>query len=295
MDRWTTTACAGVVPLVARAAGRSSTPGFALELVRAAEGEDSIGLESHGGMLRVVSLGKHRLPANAKGELTLRFSDVPGTSITSAANLFRKGLPANLFAGKIVLVGLTAGGATDEISTPRQASTYGVFMQAQAVDAILRGAGLVRPDWAWPAEVVLGVLVILGALAVVPRLGLRAIGALLGLLFVAAVGASWAAFLGGQLLDPIPVAGPALATAAAMIALMSVESGRAQTRLKAALDLERLSAAKTAGELAAASEIQSGMLLPREALRRVSDAVEIRWRCCSRPRASAETSMMRSG
>ena len=60
-----------------------------------------------------------------------------------------------------------------------------------------------------------------------------------------------------------------------MIAPPFVEGGRVQTRLKAALEVERLDAAKIAGELSAASEIQSGMLLPRGDLRRVSPAVEI--------------------
>ena len=89
------------------------------------------------------------------------------------------------------------------------------------------------------------------------------------------VGGSYAAFLTGALLDPAPVLAPGFATAATMIALLFVEGGRVQARLRAALDDERLSAAKIAGELSAASEIQSGMLLARDALRRVSGAVEI--------------------
>ena len=68
---------------------------------------------------------------------------------------------------------------------------------------------------------------------------------------------------------------PGAAGSAAMIALLFVEGRRVQARLRGALDEERVSAAKIAGEMSAAAEIQSGMLLPREALRRVSGAVEI--------------------
>lgn len=60
-----------------------------------------------------------------------------------------------------------------------------------------------------------------------------------------------------------------------MIALLFVEGGRVQARLLAALERQRLDAAKLAGELSAASDIQSGMLLPRARLRTIDLAVEI--------------------
>ena len=44
-------------------------------------------------------------------------------------------MPANAFQGKIVLIGLTAAGTSDVVTTPRAIETYGVFVQAQAVDA----------------------------------------------------------------------------------------------------------------------------------------------------------------
>ena len=90
-----------------------------------------------------------------------------------------------------------------------------------------------------------------------------------------AAGGSYLAFRQGLLVDPIPMVAPGVATAAAMITVLFVEGRRVQTRLRASLDEERLSAAKIAGEMSAASEIQSGMLLPREALRKVTGAVEI--------------------
>jgi adenylate cyclase len=65
------------------------------------------------------------------------------------------------------------------------------------------------------------------------------------------------------------------ATAMTMISLLFVEGRRVQTRLRTALDDERLSAATMAGELSAASKIQSGMLLPRAELARVCPSVEI--------------------
>lgn len=262
------------VPLAARAAG-VVTPGFALELVRVAEGEDQVRLLGDARRLTAVQLGRHRLPVDAEGRMALRFRDIPGSATISAVDLLRRGLPANAFEGKIVVVGLSAAGTSDVVTTPRKAESYGVLLQAQAVNAIWGDDGLERPDWAAALEWGLGLLAAIAAFLFIPRLNLAGIlGGVVGA-GALALGASYAAFLQGFLIDPVAVVAPGAVSAAVMIGLLFVEGRRVQARLRAALDDERLSAAKAAGELAAASEIQTGMLLPREALRQVSDAVEI--------------------
>jgi serine phosphatase RsbU (regulator of sigma subunit)/CHASE2 domain-containing sensor protein len=262
------------VPLVGRAAG-ALTPGFALELVRIAEGEDQVRLEGDANRLKAVRLGKHRLPVDAQGQMELRFRGLPGLSATSAVDLLRSGVPARAFEGKIVVVGLTAAGTSDVVTTPLLTQTFGVLVQAEAANDIAAGVALSRPDWTIPLEWALGLLAAIAAFVFTPRLGLTAIvTTALGLMAVA-LGGSYVAFLNGVLIDPAPVLAPGAAAAVTMIALLFVEGGRVQTRLRAALDEERLSAAKVAGELSAASEIQTGMLLPRDVLRRVCEAVEI--------------------
>ena len=262
------------VPLVARAAG-ALTPGFALELVRIAEGEDQIRLEGDASRLKAVRLGAHRLPVDPQGQMALRFRGLAGPAATSAVDLLRSGVSAHAFDGKIVVVGLTAAGTSDVVTTPLLTQTFGVLVQAEAVNDIAAGLALSRPDWAAPVEWGLGLLAAIMAFVFTPRLGLTPIiVAALGLTALA-VGGSYAAFLAGVLMDPTPVLAPSGAAAAAMIGLLFVEGGRVQARLRAALDEERLSAAKVAGELSAASEIQTGMLLPRDVLRRVCGAVEI--------------------
>jgi adenylate cyclase len=150
-----------------------------------------------------------------------------------------------------------------------------VFVQAQAVDDILRGGGLRQPPEAQWAEWVLGVLLALAAAAAVTRAPI-AILAVAGAAAIAAVlGASWYGFQSGLLLDPLPVLAPAAAVTAAMVAALFVEGRALQARLRSALESERLSAARTAGELAAAAEIQSGMLLPRSELARLSELVDL--------------------
>lgn len=262
------------VPLAARVAGEP-TPGFALELVRVAKGAERITLTSSGGRLTAVTVAGRRVPASGRGDLALRFGDWRKIQTTSAANLLRKGLRDDLFKGQIVIVGLTSAGSADVINTPRTRETYGVFVQAQAVDAILRGEGLRRPAWATPLEWTAGVLLALMAWLAVSRLPIAATAAAAVGGAAAALGASWLGFQADLLLDPFPVLTPAAATSAATVTALFVEGRRLQARLRAALEDERVKAARVAGELAAAADIQSGMLLRREDLAGLSSEVDL--------------------
>jgi adenylate cyclase len=262
------------VPLLAEVAG-APTPGLALELARVAKGVEKIDLTSAGGRLEAVRVGDRTVPATPGGALALRFGDWRKVPTTSAADLFRKGLPDDLFKGQIVLVGLTAAGSSDVVHTPRGSETFGVYVQAQAVDAILRGDGLRRPPWALWAEWGLGIALALAAAAAVPRLRIAALGAAAVGGTAAVLAASWYGFQASLLLDPFPALTPAAATTAATVAALFVEGRAVQARLKAALEDERLKAARAAGELAAAADIQSGMLLPRDELAGLCDRVDI--------------------
>jgi serine phosphatase RsbU (regulator of sigma subunit)/CHASE2 domain-containing sensor protein len=261
------------VPLVATVAG-APTPGFALELVRIAKGAEQIDLATSGARLTAVQVADRRVPASADGRLALRFGDWRTVQTTSAADLLRRGLPDDLFKGQIVLVGLTAAGSSDVVNTPRGREP-GVFVQAQAVDALLRGEGLFQPAWAASTGWALGVLLAIAAGAMIPRLGIAAAAAAAGAGVVAALTASWWGFQSGLLIDPFPVLAPAAATAAATVVGLFVEGRALQARLSAALEDERLRAARVAGELAAAADIQSGMLLPRSELAGLSPSVDI--------------------
>jgi len=154
------------------------------------------------------------------------------------------------------------------VNTPRAAQTFGVYVQAQAIDAILHSRALARPGWVISAEWLTGLAIALGAITVMPHLRLTAMGASALALALIAVGGSWAAFQAGMLVDPAPIVAPGVVAAATMISLMFVEGGRIRTRLRATLEQER-------HEREAASKIQTGMLIPRASLRKVTPDVEI--------------------
>jgi adenylate cyclase len=255
------------IPLVGRAGGYL-TPSLALELVRVAEGEPPIRLEGDATRIHAIAIGKHRVRTMPGGEMRLRFGDVMEDQITSPVDIAEGRVPADRFTGKIVLIGLTSAGTTDVVATPRNSAIYGVFVQAQAIDAILQSRALVRPPWAVWAEWLAGLSIVLAACAFLPRLRLRAIAALAVGITLVALGGSWLAFQGGLLVDPAPIVAPAFVAAIAMISLLFVEGGRIRTRLRSSLEAER-------HEREAASQIQTGMLIPRGRLASISPTVDI--------------------
>ena len=278
------------VPLLGRPGG-ALTPSLALELVRVAEGETKVRLEGTREGLRALRIGAHRVPVDGGGRVILRLAVAPADLAAgadriaqrdrvpyrthSAVDLLRQGGDADAFKGSIVLVGLTAAGTSDVVTTPRDTETYGVFVQAQAVDAILRGAALQRPVWAPILEWGVGLVLVLLAWVGVPRapMGLVAWGATIEV--AAAFIGSWIAFQNNLLIDPYPMLIPGAATSAVMVSMLFVEGRRVQTRLRSALETERLVAERISTELAVAAEIQAGMLAPRSQLARLSAAVEV--------------------
>jgi len=255
------------IPLVGEVAGRL-TPSLALELVRIAEGEPPIRLEGDARRLRAVHIGKHSVLTTADGRMRLHYRGVPTDQLTSPLDIAEGRVPKDRFTGKIVLIGLTSAATIDVVNTPRASQTFGVFVQAQAIDAILQSRALARPGWAISAEWLTGLALTFLAIWGLPQLRLTVIGlAAVGLVAVAIAG-SWVAFLSGLLLDPAPVVAPAAVAALTMISLLFVEGGRVRNRLRATLEAER-------HEREAAQKIQMGMLIPRASLQKVTPVVEI--------------------
>ena len=185
------------VPLAMRVGGRPMT-GFAFEVARASSGH------RHGtGFALVVRSGGRALPVDRRGRMLVHFGEMPARHVMSADAVIRRAVPGrSIFSGKIVVVGLSAEGTSDIVTTPLAAEDYGALIQAQAVDAVLRGGGLERPRWAGIAE--WAAALALALLALVAAWGGRARRFAVAALFVALPVASWFAFQGlAVLLDPL--------------------------------------------------------------------------------------------
>ena len=255
------------VPLVMRVAGRPMT-GFALELARLYLGAEGLRISPEG-----VELTGRRIPVDARARMHFRFGPFPSSNLVSAATILGNAIPKGYFRGKVVLVGLAAEGTSDIVSTPLKAENFGVIVQAEAVDTILGGGWLARPQWTMALEWALGAVMALLALACawggkVPRIAFAA--AFLGLPL-----ASWLAFDRLSLLldaaRPMAIGGAALA--GVVIGLFS-DARVERERLRKALVHEQVAAAKTEGELQAARAIQMSMVPPRSALGKVDPRLD---------------------
>lgn len=255
------------VPLVMRVAGRPMT-GFALELARLYLGAEGLRISPE-----AVELSGRRIPVDARARMHFRFGPFPSSNLVSAATILGNAIPKGYFRGKVVLVGLAAEGTSDIVSTPLKAENFGVIVQAEAVDTILGGGWLARPQWTMALEWALGAVMALLALACawggkVPRIAFAA--AFLGLPL-----ASWLAFDRLSLLldaaRPMAIGGAALA--GVVIGLFS-DARVERERLRKALVHEQVAAAKTEGELQAARAIQMSMVPPRSALGKVDPRLD---------------------
>jgi serine phosphatase RsbU (regulator of sigma subunit) len=258
------------LPLVLRAAGKAR-PGLALEIARNILGAE--GIEAHKSSVRVDG---RTIPMDRHGRMAIHFGEFPADKIYSAADLLgdSKALKGDAFAGKPVLIGLSAAGSTDIAATPLASEYYGPLIHAQAVDAMLRGGWLVRPAWAgwleWWAAAALALFAVGAA-----RLG-RGYRLFLGTAFVAVPVASWLAFARGSLLldpaRPLLVGGGAIAgVAIGMFALARVE----RERLRQELISEQIAAAAAESELQVARDIQLSMVPPRSRLRAIDPRVDV--------------------
>lgn len=154
-----------------------------------------------------IRLGDRVIPVTDAGEMWVHYPE-PGTrSVVSAAPIITGDLSDSRLAaelgGKIVLIGGSATGLQDLVSTPVSERIAGVTVHAAALDQMLDGHFLQRPDWAFGFELMLVLLIGVAFALLLPRLGalLGALAAGGGIIAIFAV--SWLGFSQAQyLLDP---------------------------------------------------------------------------------------------
>jgi serine phosphatase RsbU (regulator of sigma subunit) len=248
------------VPLVALVGGQPvlSLP---LECLRIAAGQPVFGVSGERrGPLQVV-IGDLAIPAQPDGSLYVNYSGHDQSRFVSAVDVLRGRERADALSGRVVLVGVTARGLVDERLLPNGEVVPGVEVHAEVLENVLDGALLHRPGNARVFESLAFVLLGAFAIAWVPRLSPRVstLAFLAGAL--ALFGASLGAYRGaGLLLDGLtPLAAFALVQSVLVLATMR-RLDLARRTLAADLAVQREGAARMAGEMAAATRVQTGML-----------------------------------
>ncbi|MEM7444320.1 MAG: adenylate/guanylate cyclase domain-containing protein, partial [Pseudomonadota bacterium] len=222
-------------------------PSLSVEALRAAQqastivarSADASGSQSFGDAAGVTSLrvGDFVVPTTANGEMWLYFEPTEDDEAIEAWQVLDAPAPdpeiSNLIAGHIVVIGTSAAGLLDIHATPLDPATPGVAIHAQAIEQMISGTFLERPDWAAGAEVVLLVVIGLLLILIIPLVGVVA-GAVLGaLLAFGSIYGSWLAFdSAGLLLDPVypSIAVLLIYVMVSFLSYMRTEKERGQVR-----------------------------------------------------------------
>lgn len=223
-------------------------PGLALEALRVAIGQATgaaptiqVKMAGGGGELAVgqpnrvisVKVGPIVIPSTSDGQMWIHFTKDQPTRRISAWRVLED--PASLgdLEGAAILIGTSAAGLLDLRATPMRIDTPGVELHVQALEQMLLGHYLGRPDWSDGAELgfalALGILVLL----TINRVPVFWIAGVAIVAVVFAVSVSWWAFTDQRwLLDPVaPSLNIALVfTAASIVKFMRTETERRTVR-----------------------------------------------------------------
>jgi adenylate cyclase len=201
------------IPMVVQV-GDKLYPSFAADMLRLAQGASTYVVKSSGasseqsfgaktGIVK-IRIGDYEVPTEADGQMWIRFSKQAKERYLPAWRVLNGEIGKEDIAGRLAIIGTSAAGLLDLRATPLEAAVPGVELHAQAIEQILQGSFLQRPDFATPAEMlyilVLGLLIAL----LIYRLGAMGSAVVGGIAVAAVIGVSWYAFdVFGWLVDPI--------------------------------------------------------------------------------------------
>ncbi|MGI9482801.1 MAG: CHASE2 domain-containing protein [Hyphomicrobiales bacterium] len=196
------------VPVVAGLGGELY-PSLLAETVRVAQRAGSMVLKSSDAsgeanwsgdpVMTAIKIGDIEIPTNEAGEVWLYHSGHKVSRFISAYRILNA-TPAELaqlqpqIAGHVVFIGASAAGLLDIVATPLSSATAGVEVQADALEMVLAGQFLTRPDWARGAELAVTIILSCFLIFLMPVIGARWCGVLGAIVVVLSVGGAWVAF-----------------------------------------------------------------------------------------------------
>ena len=213
-----------VAPAACRSSSRpaaSSIRRLAAEALRVAQGASGFVVKSSGSSGELsfgkatgiveVKIGAAIVPTDGNGALLLYDSGHRPERFVSAASVLDGSNDPAQIAGNIVLIGSSAEALKDLKPSPLDATMPGVEVTAQAIEQMIGGQFLHRPDWAAGAELLF--LAFFGTLVILATRRVGAVGSAVFALAACAVAVefSWLVFkYKGWLVDPVFPLGVAL-------------------------------------------------------------------------------------
>jgi adenylate cyclase len=150
-----------------------------------------------------VRIGRFEVPTDHSGQMWLSFTPHDARRFRSAVDVLEGRAARGEMQNRIVLIGTSAPGLFDLRATPIDAVIAGVEVHAQAIEQIIAGEVLQRPDLSTGLEVAFTVISA-AILALLVRRSGAIFGALLGVLVLLLVMSTawWVRTTYGFLLDP---------------------------------------------------------------------------------------------
>jgi adenylate cyclase len=219
--------------------GSSVYPSLSVESLRVAIGADSVLVRSTGssgeaetGDAAILGLrvGEFQVPLTSRGDLWLYFDRNRPERYLSAADVLdiaRSGAIRPQVEGQVVFIGTSAVGLLDNRVSPLGEEIPGVAIHAQALEQILSGTFLSRPDWADGLEIVLTVVLGVGVALLLLMFGAQYSFVIGGIATAVTLLSAWLAFIyGGLLFDPVYPAASGLAVYLATTGILHIFTDR---------------------------------------------------------------------
>jgi len=201
---------------IIRASGAQATASFGAET----------GIDS-------VKIGEFVVPTDAYGQFWVHFANPHQERIVPAWKVIAGEAGEDVFDGTIVLIGTSAAGLKDLRPSPLDPAMPGIEAHAQAIEQILAGRFISRPDWANGAEILyvagLGIFLIVA----LSRIGAAWSAVVGGTAAVLAIVVSWQVFrFFGFLVDPVTPVGATVAVyiAATLVSYLAAEQEKREVR-----------------------------------------------------------------
>lgn len=217
------------VPMIMRAQG-NIMPSLSLEILRVVTGTPTLLVRTDKAGIRSIRLKGVEIPTDKNGQLWVHYARRDPSIYVSAVDVLDNSLPPSRFAGKLVLVGTSAGGLNDIKTTPVSRAMPGVEIHAQVLESVLSGAVISQPNYALGVELLAALVIGLLVIILTPNLGpVRLV--LAGATFAAIlVGVSW--FFYAQYRYLIDFTYPLLSTTAVYLTLIFASFVREQRQRK---------------------------------------------------------------
>jgi adenylate cyclase len=210
------------------ALGDRMVPSISAEAIRIVSGRRSIVAKTPGASdeanfgggsgITKIQVGKTVVPTTADGQIWIHFTKSEPARRVPAFQVFDGTADPALLKDAIVFLGTTAEGLRDIRATPVDSAMAGVEVQVMAVEQMLLGHYLTRPDYAGGIELAFAAFVALFVLLLIQRISPYWIAAVALGGIVLAFGFSWYYYAEHRfLIDPI---GPSV-----VIALVFLTSG----------------------------------------------------------------------